>query len=232
MNPTLLIATLSLASAVGAVAPVAAQTAGPDWTVDVSAGVVSDYRFRGSSLTGRDPAAQGELTLSHASGFYGDVYVSSIEEYGIGVDGDGAEVEFTLTAGWSGEVAGYVIDAGVSAYRYPGGEDVDYVEIPVSAERAIGPVTVKAGFAYAPEQSALGDDDNRYVWTGADFAPYGWPVSFTGQVGYEDGGNALDGKTDWTAGLRAPLGPLTFGLDYVDSDADEGTAVASVFARF
>ncbi len=223
---------VAFAAAVVVAAPAAAQTADPAWTFAGTAGAVSDYRYRGISLSGEDIAVQGGLTASHASGFYGDVYVSSIEEYGLDANGDGSEVEVTLTAGWSGEAAGYVFDLGVAAYRYPGGTDVDYIEFPVSAERAIGPVTVSAGFAYAPEQSALSDEDNRYLWTGVDFAPYGWPVSFSGAVGYEDGGYAPDGKTDWAAGVAAPVGPVVLGVNWVDSDVDDGQLVGSVFVNF
>ena len=41
-----------------------------DFTVSGNVAVVSDYRFRGVSLSGGDPAVQGGVTLSHSSGFY------------------------------------------------------------------------------------------------------------------------------------------------------------------
>lgn len=209
-----------------------AQDGGGDWSVEVTAGVVSDYRYRGLSLSGGDPAVQAGATLSHGSGFYADVYVSSIEEYGIGDDGEGSTLETTLTLGWAGAWLGLDWDAGLAAYRYPGGEDVDYVEVPVQASRTFGAATATLGVSYAPEQGALGHEDNRYVWTGLDYAPEDWLISLTAAVGYEDGAWAPDGKTDWRLGGFLPLGGLTVAVEWVDSDADKGAVVASVFARF
>ena len=209
-------------------AVLAQEEAGP-WTLEGTAGAVSDYRFRGVSLSDEEPALQAGATLSHASGFYGDVYLSTIDEYGLDADGDGATVEATLTVGWVGAWLGLDWDAAVSAYRYPGGTDVDYVEIPVQASRTFGASTWTVGAAFAPAQDALGDEDNRYVWTGIDHAPEGWPVSLGASVGYEDGAWAPDGKTDWRLGGYLPLGPVTAGAEWIDSDADEGALVFSVF---
>jgi uncharacterized protein (TIGR02001 family) len=209
-----------------------AQEEGSDWTLEATVGVVSDYRFRGLSLSGEDPALQAGATASHASGFYADVYLSSIEEYGVGDDGEGSELEVTLTGGWAGAWLGLDWDAAVSAYRYPGGDDVDYVEIPVQASRTFGPATATLGVAYAPSQRALGDEDNRYLWTGLDYAPDAWPVSLSASVGYEDGAWAPDGKTVWRIGGYLPLGPLAVGLEWIDSDAEKGALVGSVFASF
>jgi uncharacterized protein (TIGR02001 family) len=209
-----------------------AQEETSEWSLEATVGVVSDYRFRGLSLSGEDPALQAGATASHASGFYADVYLSSIEEYGVGDDGEGSELEVTLTGGWAGAWLGLDWDAAVSAYRYPGGDDVDYVEIPVQASRTFGPATATLGVAYAPAQRALGDEDNRYLWTGLDYAPDAWPVSLSASVGYEDGAWAPDGKTDWRIGGYLPLGPLAVGLEWIDSDAEKGALVGSVFASF
>lgn len=225
--PATLFAALTLSGA-----PALAQSADRGWTVEATAGVVSDYRWRGASLSGGDPALQAGATVRHASGFYGDVYVSSIEEYGVGADGDGAEVEVTLTGGWAGTLAGFDVDAGVAAYQYPDGSDVAYVEIPVQAGRTVGPWTWTLGAAFAPAQSALGDEDNRYVWAGAALAPEAWPVALEATVGREEGAWAPDGKTDWSLGARAPLGPVEISLVWVDSDVDEGAAVAGLFVSF
>lgn len=216
----------------GALCPDRAAAQANPWTVEGTAGVVSDYRYRGYSLSGGDPAVQGGLTLTHASGLYGDIYLSSIEEYGLGADGDGAEVEVTLTGGWTGSITGFDLDVGISAYQYPDGSDVNYVEIPAQVGRSIGSWTWTVGAAYAPEQAALGDEDNRYVWGGADFAPEAWSVSLSATVGYEDGAYAPTGKTDWLIGASAPIGPVVIGLAWVDSDIDEGAVVASLFASF
>ena len=138
----------------------------------------------------------------------------------------------TLTGGWAGSWLGLDWDAALSAYRYPDGDDVDYVEAPVQVSRTFGAATATFGVAYAPEQRALGDEDNRYVWTCLDYAPEAWPLGLAASIGYEDGAWAPDGKTDWRVGGFVPLGSITAGVEWIDSDADKGALVASVFASF
>ena len=210
--------------------PGVAQTA--TWTSEATVGVVSNYRYRGYSLSGNDPALQGGLTLSHSSGFYADAYVSTIEEYGVGDDGDGAQVEITGSLGWNGSVTGYHIDASVAVYQYPDGDDVDYYELPVHVSRTFNALTGTVGFAYAPEQEALGDDDNRYGWASLNYAPHDWPVGLNARLGYEDGAYAPGGKTDWEVGVSRDVGPATLGLAWTDSGRTDGAMIASVFIGF
>lgn len=202
------------------------------WTVDASAGLVSDYRYRGYSLSDGEPAVQGGVTLGHSSGAYAYVYASSIEEYGIGTDADGANVEVTVTGGWAGSIRGLDVDIGLSLYQYPDGSDVSYAELPAQVGRSFGSWTWTVGAAYAPRQDALGDEDNKYVWSGVDYAVEDWPVALNATLGYEDGAYAPGGKTDWLVGASIPFGAVTVGLAWIDSDANEGAIVGSVFASF
>lgn len=204
-----------------------------EWTLDVTAGAVSDYRYRGLSLSDSDPAAQAGATLSHRSGLYGDAYLSTIDEYGLDADGKGATLEATFTVGWAGAIAGFDVDATVAIYRYPGGHGVNYYEIPLQAGQTLGPLTWTLGAVYAPAgQSALGDRNNRYVWAGLDLAPNQFPVTLKATLGYEKGAYAPTGKTDWLLGATVPVGPLSLGVDYVDSDADKAALVGRVFVSF
>ena len=61
---------------------------------------VSDYDFRGISLSAKDPALQGSIDWAAANGFYVGAWASNID-YGPGVDGD---IEVDLYAGFAGEV--------------------------------------------------------------------------------------------------------------------------------
>lgn len=232
--PKKLILLAGVVAIAGIAHPVLAQSASaPRWTVEGTVGAVSDYRFRGLSLSDGAPAAQAGVTVSHASGLYGDAYLSTIDEYGVGSDNDGAKVEATFTAGWAGPIAGLDVDAAVSAYRYPDGSGVSYYEVPVQVGRTHGPVTWTLGAAWAPKgQDALGGRSNRYVWGGVDLAPASLPVSLHGALGHESGAYAPGGKTDWRLGASRPLGPVTLSLDYVDSDADKGAVAASLFVSF
>lgn len=202
------------------------------WSVEGRAGVVTDYRDRGYALSDEAAAVQGEITLAHASGWYGGLWGSTIEEYGIGADGDGAEVEITLYTGWAGHAGGFDVDFGLSRTVYPDGEDVDYTEVPIQIGRSFGHTTLSLGAIWAPAQTGTGNEANTWVWTRVEHAPDVWPVSVHATLGREEGGFAPEGKTDWRLGVEAPAGPLTLGLDWVESDVEEGALVASVFWTF
>jgi uncharacterized protein (TIGR02001 family) len=122
-NSILKLAGLSVAvSAIAMSAPAFAQgetteAAGP---ISVTGGValVSDYRFRGVSLSGKDFAVQPYLTVSHESGLYVGAWGSNISE------NDGNDVELDLYAGFSGgdEIT---YDIGATYYVYPGVSNVN-----------------------------------------------------------------------------------------------------------
>lgn len=221
----------SLACACLAVPAFAADEDAP-LTLEFELGVVSDYRFRGLSLSDEKPALQGGMTASLANGAYGYAWASTIEEYGAGADGRGANVELDLVLGWAGSVAGLDVDASAQLYAYPGGKDVSYVEFPVSVSRATGEWRWTLGAAYAPAQKALGDEDNSYGW--AAIAWEGAPVQVELRAGYEDGAYAPGGKWDWSAGVSRAFGRLVAGVAYVDSDGTTNSAgiVASLTATF
>ena len=211
-------------------APALAQD--PSWTWSGQATIVSDYRDRGYTLSDEKPALQGEINVVHTSGFYGGLWGSTIEDYGIGPDGDGAQVELTLYAGWYGVVAGWDVDVGVWDNRYPDGTDVDFVEFPVQIGRSIGPAAWTLGVIYAPAQTGLADEQNTYVWTRLDYAPTTWPVSVSATVGHEDGSFAPDGKIDWKLAAERDIGPATLGLAWVDSDTEDSAVVLSLGVGF
>jgi uncharacterized protein (TIGR02001 family) len=215
-------------------APAAAQEAEtPDWAVEWEVGAVSDYRFRGYSLSDEGPALQGGVTVSAPNGLYAYGWASTIDEYGAGADGKGAQGEIDLGFGYAGSLAGFDIDVSAVRYLYPGGEDVDFWEIPVSVSRAVGDWTLTLGGAYVPVQDNTGED-NRYVFAGADWTlRTERPVTLSLLVGREDGAFA-DDKTDWSLGASTELGPVTVGLNWVDADADDidGGLVASIKATF
>ncbi len=124
------------------------------------------------------------------------------------------------------------MDASAQLYAYPGGSDVNYVEIPVSVSRASGEWRWTLGAAYAPAQKALGDEDNTYGW--AAIAWEGAPLQLELRAGYEDGAYAPGGKWDWSAGVSRAYGQVTAGVAYVDSDDPASSAgiVATLTASF
>lgn len=192
------------------------------FTTSANVALTTDYRFRGVSLSGGDPALQGGFDVAHDSGFYIGTWASSIKggpAYG--------DLELDIYAGWSGNLSEAVsVDVGVLYYLYPTedlGLDTDYFEPYASISATLGPVETTVGVAYAPDQDSLGDDDNLYVYTDVGFGIPDTPLSVSGHLGYTDGvlappflaGTADDSGLDWSLGVTAASGNFEFGVSYI-----------------
>lgn len=188
----------------------AAEEAEGPITVSGGIAVVSDYRFRGVSLSDKDFAVQPTLTLSHESGFYVGVWGSNVAE------NPGEDVEVDLYAGFAGgDTVTY--DLGVTYYMYPGVSAFNYAEIIGKVGTTVGPVSLGGMLAYAPSQDGTGNTDNVYVGTNASIGIPDTPLTFTGSVGYEDGAFG-DDKIDWSLGVTAEVKGFTLGASYVDTN--------------
>ncbi|EIZ78596.1 hypothetical protein WSK_2644 [Novosphingobium sp. Rr 2-17] len=246
------IAATLLAGTAFAATPAFADDAAPTPEIKISgsAALTSDYRFRGVSQSGGDPAIQGGITVSHASGFYVGTWGSSIDlgsTYG--------STELDLFGGWTGEVSpGLTLDAGLLYYAYPNGHvgHAEFFEPYASISGQAGPAKLKIGANYAWDQKALPDvvtgakHDNLYVYGNVDVAIPKTPLTVSGHVGYTDGALApcyyCNGdKTgwDWSIGASGTIyGPLSLSVSYigvsgktVDSYTDD-TVVATLTASF
>jgi len=228
---------LALCANVAALAllPAAVQAQTP--SVEANVALVSDYRFRGVSLSDESIALQGGVDLGWESGFYTGFWGSTIEPVG------SSELELDLYAGYGGETAGGIgYDVGVLVYTYPDEDDALYAEIYAGLSRTYGAIDHGVGFAWAPEQDNIGDDDNLYLFYAGEAALGETAFSLAWGLGWESGAfGDLDGdgddKWDWTLGVTysSPLG-LDFGLAYVDTseevDGAEEQIVLSVGRAF
>lgn len=212
-----------------------AQAADPPgaFTATTTIGGVSDYRFRGVSRSGEDPALQGSIEAAHVSGFYAGAWASSLGDAGR------ADVEVDLYGGWSGDVGAAAIDVGVLGYLYPDGSDLDYLEVYGSAGWSLGPATATLGVNYAPDQKNVAGDDNLYLYGNLAAGIPTTSVTLRAHLGYEDGGfGGADGdKVDWSLGAEYVLGPVVLGAAYVDTDLGgldgaDATVVFSLTASF
>jgi uncharacterized protein (TIGR02001 family) len=209
----------ALVGAVVVASPVRAKDGetDPPPVVDVTAtvSVVSDYHFRGFSLTDRDPALQGSIDVSHTpTGLYAGAWGSTISRYG------GAKTEIDLYAGWETSLGPIDLDVGGQFYLFPNGSGVNYAEFYSYLGHTIGPAELRAGVIYAPSQDNLGNTDNLYLTSDARVGIPETPVTITASVGYENG--AFEGpsgsKLDWSLGAEATKGIFTLGISYVDTD--------------
>lgn len=226
---------LGLAALLSVADEARAQSAAPpgDFTVTTTIGGVSDYRFRGISLSGEEPALQGSLEAAHSSGFYAGAWASTLGDSG------SADVEVDLYGGWSGDVGAATLDVGLLGYVYPDGSNLDYLEIYGSAGWTLGPATATLGVNYAPDQKNVAGDDNLYLYGDLAAGIPTTPVTLRAHLGYEDGGfGGPDGdKIDWSLGAEYALGPVVLGAAYVDTDIGgldeaDATVVFSLTASF
>ncbi len=204
----------------------------PAITVSPNIGVVSDYRFRGISLSDRDPAVQGGVDVTTRMGLFAGAWASSIAEYG------GTNVEVDVYGGYQANAAGFDYTFTGYAYLYPGGSGVNYLELQGSVSHAVGTATVSVEADYAPDQKNT-NVDNLYLGASVEMPVPGTPLTAKLRGGRENG--FYNDKWDWEAGISYAHDWLTASAPYVDtnhSGADEAGKlakaglVASLIATF
>jgi uncharacterized protein (TIGR02001 family) len=191
--------------------------AGGTGGLDISATVtgVSDYRFRGVSASGRDPALQGSVDLTY-HGFYVGAWASSIARTA------DTHAELDLYAGYTGNAGPLAYDFGVIAYLYPGGDGTGNVyEGKASVSYTFGPATGKLTVNYAPDQENL-DGDNLYVNGELRVGIPSTPLTAFASLGRERG-SFYGRKWDWALGLEFTRGPFTASVAYVDTNLNSAT---------
>jgi uncharacterized protein (TIGR02001 family) len=215
----------------GVALPAKAQTEIPsDFDVSGSITIVSDYRWRGLSLTGGGMAIQPNIVVDHASGVYAGVFASNIID--TPVRGD---LRTQLYGGYATEIApGLNIDLGLIYYLHPNGDKAagnsDYAELASDVSYMLGPIEAQASLNYIWKQSAL-ESDNIYASFSLGGGIPSTPISVRAQVGHMDGGLVRFGSDghfwDWSIGATANLGRVTAGVRYVDTSIPT-TGVKSV----
>lgn len=214
----------AVAAGVLAAAPALAQTAPPaPVTVSGGATLVSDYRLRGLSQSGRDPAAQASVGVDTLAGFYGSVFASTVAGY----VARGADAELDLVAGYRRTLGAATVEGGLTAYLYPGHRagPTTVAEPFASASATYGPLTAKLGGAVAWRQRSLGLAGERrggaYLYGDLSAGIPRTPVTATAHLGRSFAANALTfGRrvTDWSLGATWTRRALTLGATYVDTN--------------
>ncbi len=189
-----------------------ADDSGAGITVSGGVAVVSDYRFRGVSLSNKQVAVQPTLTVKHGSGLYAGVWGSNIAPNG------GDDVEVDLFAGYAGGGDALSYDVSATYYVYPGASGFNYAEFTGKVGTTVGPASLGAQVSYVPEQGTnTGNLDNIYVGTNAAIGIPTTPFTLTASVGYEDGAFGNE-KIDWSLGATAEVAGFTLGASYVDTN--------------
>lgn len=229
MRSILLCCALLSASGLAATPAFADDPTAPpgDFTITGSAGVVSQYRFRGISQSNNRPAVQGSFTVAHSSGFYVSTWGSSASAGNSVVNIGGTEIDvyggYTHALGHSG----FTIDVGGYGYLYPGAPGGNYYELYGSLAKTYGPATAKVGVYFAPNQENT-SRSNTYVYGELSGGIPGTPISLHAHLGHTGGAFDYAGKDylDYTVGASYKWKALTFDISAV------GTNISRSDTRF
>lgn len=178
------------------------------------AGVVSDYIYRGTTLSAHQPAA-GAAFEARFNQLYAGATVATVqlptEPF----------AEFTMAGGIRPKIAGIDFDLGATYFHYPAEQlpgatnGIDYWETIIRGDKAIGElVRIAGGYAYSPNVSNTGAW-SQYVAAGVGFdlpsrlLPQDLGISFTTAAGYswfgnqaaKLGGFPLPAYLNWQAGV-------------------------------
>jgi len=189
---------------------------------------VSDYDFRGISLSATDPALQGSIDYSMDSGFYVGAWASNID-YGPDYDGS---IELDLYAGFAGETEmGLGWDVGLVWYLYPdSSSSATKDEISDYPELYFGLTYNVFEFKqwYSNDLAGL-DEDGFYTEANAGFElPANFGLNL--HLGYS-WGDAWDSPEvdfkdsqyfDYSIGVAYTLGNFDLELKWVDNTLSNG----------
>jgi uncharacterized protein (TIGR02001 family) len=220
----------SYAAAFGLLLPMACPAAASDLSAEV--GLVSDYRYRGLSLSDGGPAVQVQIAFEEEEGAHAELWASTIKEHG-----SSSKLELQLSGGYTLALGDrFSLDASAAFYAYPEESDANYAEASVTGEYSHGPAALSIGAAFVPRQNGTRDETgrahrNNYVFAGIDFKLDRLPVTLSASLGHERGYfDEVDhgGKWDWRAGAEYELAPLRIGLAYSASNAASDALVATI----
>lgn len=181
-----------------------------EWEVDAALAVVSDYRFRGYSLSDGDPAIQPELTINHASGIYAGFWGSTLADNG------GADIETDLAVGYATTLGPVDADVSVNWYHYPDRQEFDFVEFTTLLSAPLGPATIGFELSYAPPQRGIGNASLHYGAIRGAVPIKGSRLRMISAIGYEDSAFGMN-KFDWSAGLSTHAAGFEFEALYIDA---------------
>lgn len=219
---------LSCADEADAQAPKAVEKL-PKFAIAGNIAIVSDYVFRGVSLSDNDFALQGGFNLSAPHKINAGIWASSIETLG------GSELEVDLFASKTVQLGKTDFSIGGTGYIYPGSTGLNYGEGLITASRNIGPVDITIGGLYAWQQRGLSGRDNFYGYVNAAAPlgelyeiPFTLAASFGQETGFFDLGQR---KYDWSLKLTASKFGFDLSVGYTDSNIkSRNTKARAVFS--
>lgn len=194
-------------------------------------GIVSDYIYRGVTLSDRKPAVGAAIEATYEQ-LYAGLTVASVKLP------TQPAAEISMSGGVRPKLGPVDFDAGVIYFSYPGenpaaeSKGINYWEAAIRAETRLSEsVRVGGGFAYSPNVSNTGAWSS-YAAAGfaydlpARLLPADISVSFTSAAGYswfgnqsaELGGFPLPTYLNWQAGVTITRKAINLDLRYHDTN--------------
>ncbi|WP_454876602.1 TorF family putative porin [Pseudomonas farris] len=212
---------LTLASLVLAPLTSQALTLNDNFSLDMTLGVVSDYRTRGISQTLGDPAVQAGATLVHSSGLYMGAWTSNVD-FG-GPYKTRQELEYYAGYYWQATEA-ISLDLGYLKYDYPKEGQFNMSEV----YAILDVYGVKLGANYSNDTPNFFGEDQDTLYTYLSYKiELPAEIGLDLRVGRNDvkdpafwsaNGESRDAYTEWEAKLTRDFVGVTWGLSYIDTD--------------
>lgn len=212
---------LTLASLVLAPLTSQALTLNDNFSLDMTLGVVSDYRTRGISQTLGDPAVQAGATLVHSSGLYVGAWTSNVD-YG-GPYKTRQELEYYAGYYWQATEA-ISLDLGYLKYDYPKEGQFNLSEV----YAILDVYGVKLGANYSNDTPNFFGEDQDTLYTYLSYKiELPAEIGLDLRVGRNDvkdpafwsaNGESRDAYTEWEVKLTRDFVGVTWGLSYIDTD--------------
>jgi len=205
-----------------------AATSVQAFEVSANVALVSDYRFRGISQTGKDAAIQGGFDVAFEPGFYVGTWASSVD-FGDVTDGSGSygTMEIDYYAGWGGPIGDtdFGVDVGYAYYQYPGDTvdpEGDYQEFHVTGSWK----DLSIGVTYSDDFYA---ETGEYWYFAGDYSlTFMEDFSLGFHAGYNDfdeegffGDSDEDSYTDYSITLGYAFMGVDLSVAWVGTDIDD-----------
>jgi uncharacterized protein (TIGR02001 family) len=218
MRKTVFATALAAAAALPGLA--SAQATSPH-SVSGNMGIFSDYRFRGISQTFVQPAVQGGIDYSHASGFYLGNWNSNVSSVSY-TDGT---IEMDVYGGYKFAAGPVSLDVGLLQYLYPGADSggVKYDTLEAYVGAGWKWFTLKYSITLDDWFGVPNTDGSGYLDLSASYeiAP---KLTLSAHYGKQTVKNmSASDYSDTKIGISYDLNGWALGLAYVDTDIAAST---------
>jgi len=221
------------AAALGSGVAQAQQPPASPHTITGNIGLFSQYIFRGLTQTNEEPALQGGMDYSHASGFYAGTWGSNVSVLrDSGAYSAGGSLELDIYGGFKGAIgkSDFGYDVGLLYYWYPGDAAPTFKE--ADTLEVYGALTWKwlsAKLSYALSDDVFGvpnADGTYYLDFTATYPVPNTKLTLIGHYGiqkFEGSTGGVDNDSfasyeDWKLGVNYSLPKdFTVGVFYTDT---------------